>query len=185
MPKDYKNRRRQTTASKSPPRWRYFFSGLVLGLGVAAGVFFFGQDLDSFVMPQSVQAMVTQPEEPEPAPVAEAPKAKFDFYQVLPEMEVAVEEAEIVAGAPVVEGTEPSASVDGSFVIQVASFRQLTDADGVKASLALIGLEGHIQTVSIEGQTWHRVRLGPFNELTGLNDARSRLYENDFDAQVY
>ena len=112
-------------------------------------------------------------------------QAKLDFYQVLPEMEVAVEEAEVVAGAPVVERSELAAPVDGPFVIQVASFRQLTDADRVKASLALIGLEGQIQTVSIEGQTWHRVRLGPFNELIGLNDVRSRLYENDFDGQVY
>ncbi len=116
--------------------------------------------------------------------MTEAPKAKFDFYQVLPEMEVAVEEVEIAAAAPVTEPGEPPAPVDGA-VIQVASFRQLTDADSVKASLALIGLEGHIQIVSINGETWHRVRLGPFNELNGLNDARSRLYENDFEAQVY
>lgn len=184
MPKDYKNRRRQTTTPKSTPKWRYFFCGLALGVGVSVGVFFFGQDLDGFVARQALTPPVTQPE-PEPTPVAEAPKAKFDFYQVLPEMEVAVEEAEIVVAAPVLEGVESPAPVEGPFVIQVASFRRLTDADSVKASLALLGLEGHIQTVSIQGETWHRVRLGPFNELNGLNDARSRLYENDFDAQVY
>ena len=182
MPKDYKNTRRQGTREQSAPKWRYFFTGLVLGLGLSVGIYFFGQDVTRLVATRSMQAPFANPEPPA-APVVEVPKAKFDFYQVLPEMEVAVEE-EHIATAPVVEG-ETIAAVSGPFVIQVASFRQLADADGVKASLALLGLEGHIQTVSINGETWHRVRLGPFNELDGLNDARTRLYENDFDAQVY
>ena len=184
MPKDYKNTRRHTTRDQSHPRWRYFLVGLVLGLSVSIGLFFFGEDVGSLVAPRSQAAPIAQIET-EPVAVVEAPKAKFDFYRLLPEMEIEVEEEEIAAAIPVAEGGESVALADGPFVIQVASFRQLADADGVKASLALLGLEGRIQTVSINGETWHRVRLGPFNELDGLNDARTRLYENDFDAQVY
>ena len=183
MPKDYKNTRRQAVQEPSHAKWRYFFFGLVVGVSVSIGGFFFSQDLTSLLVSRSVE-IVAQPPDPQPAP-AVVPKAKFDFYQVLPEMEVAVSEEHIAAAAPVVEGGERVAAVEGPFVIQVASFRHLTDADSVKASLALLGLEGHIQTVSINGETWHRVRLGPFNELDGLNDARTRLYENNFDAQVY
>ena len=133
---------------------------------------------------RSQAAHVVQAELDSP-PVLEHPNAKFDFYQLLPEMEVAIVEAEITATAPAAKGTEPAAPVDDRYVIQVASFRELADADGVKASLALIGLEGQIHTVSINGETWHRVRLGPYTELAGLNDARARLYDHNFDAQVY
>ena len=185
MPKDYKNTRRQMSREKPHPKWRYFFLGLSLGLGISVAVVFFGQDVSSYVVSHSAPPSVTHSEPKPPETVVEAPKAKFDFYQILPEMEVAIEEEEIAGVAPVIDGGESRVSVDGLFVIQVASFRQLTDADGVKASLALLGLEGYIQTVSINGETWHRVRLGPFSELDGLNDARNRLYENDFDAQVY
>ena len=159
-------------------------AGLALGLSASMGLFFLSDDVGELVASRSQGPEVTQIESA-PPPAVESPKAKFDFYQLLPEMEVAVEEAEITAVAPVAKSTEPAAPLDGRYVIQVASFRQLADADGVKASLALIGLEGEIQTVLINGETWHRVRLGPYTELAGLNDARSRLYDNNFEAQVY
>lgn len=184
MPKDYKNTRRQPSRKKSQPRWRYFLAGLALGLSVSVGLFFVVDDVGDIVASRS-QAAPMVPAELEQSSVAEPPKAIFEFYQLLPEMEVAVEEEQISATAPVVKGNEPAVLLDGQYVIQVASFRQLADADGVKASLALLGLEGHIQTVSINGETWHRVRIGPYTELKGLNDARARLYDNDFDAQVY
>ena len=148
------------------------------------GLFFLSDDVGELVASRSQGPAVTQIESV-PPPAVEPPKAKFDFYQLLPEMEVKVEEAEITAIAPVAKSIEPVTPLDGRYVIQVASFRQLADADGVKASLALIGLEGQIHTVSINGETWHRVRLGPYTELVGLNDARARLYDNNFEAQVY
>jgi cell division protein FtsN len=71
-------------------------------------------------------------------------------------------------------------------VLQVGSFRDLSEADRQKATLALIGLEADIQTVSIDGEeTWHRVRLGPYQSLDALNEARGRLYENHIDTIVY
>ena len=76
--------------------------------------------------------------------------------------------------------------VEASYVVQVASFRKLGDADRLKANLALLGLEGHIQTVSINGEEiWHRVRVGPFDKLNQLNQARDHLNQNDYEAKVY
>lgn len=115
-------------------------------------------------------------------------KPTFEFYSMLPEMEVAVEEAEIEH--PVAEDqdstTPASKPLEGSYLLQVGSFRKHEEADSLKAGLALLGLEATIQRVSINGeQTWHRVRLGPFTERDALNQARKRLSENDFEAMVF
>jgi cell division protein FtsN len=107
---------------------------------------------------------------------------------MLPEMEVAVKDVEIEH--PVAEDqdstTPASKPLEGSYLLQVGSFRKHEEADSLKASLALLGLEATIQTVSINGeQTWYRVRLGPFTERDALNQARKRLSENDFEAMVF
>ena len=115
-------------------------------------------------------------------------KPTFEFYSMLPEMEVAVEEAEIEHPvAEVQDSTTPASKpLEGSYLLQVGSFRKHEEADSLKAGLALLGLEATIQRVSINGeQTWHRVRLGPFTERDALNQARKRLSENDFEAMVF
>jgi cell division protein FtsN len=45
----------------------------------------------------------------------------------------------------------------------------------MKAKLALQGFTANVQPVNINGQTWHRVRLGPFNSATDLEAAKQRL----------
>ena len=100
--------------------------------------------------------------------------------------------AEVAAApaSPPVEPAEaaarPSETLDepGSvYVLQVASFRSIDDADGMRARLALLGLEAVVQTVAIDGEAaWHRVRVGPYTELRALNRARIRLRENHIES---
>ena len=115
------------------------------------------------------------------------PKPKFEFYTMLPEMEVAVPDEELVplkketAAAP---GSE-SATRSGSYVVQVASFRRREEADGLKAKLAFLGLEAVVQSVSINGEdSWFRVRLGPYANLDVLGQARIQLRANGYDSMV-
>ena len=98
-----------------------------------------------------------------------------------------------VPAAPVVEvaaveAPEPpkplvsAVSTGGTYVLQVGSFRSAGDAERRRATLALLGLEARVQTVTIDGEaTWHRVQVGPYDELGALNDARVRLRENDIE----
>ena len=129
------------------------------------------------------------PESPaatEPAPAAEEAEA------APPPAETPTETAEVAAkpAAPPVKPAEAAASPSetvadaGSvYVLQVGSFRSLDDADGMRARLALLGLEAVVQTVAIDGETaWHRVRVGPYTELRALNRARIRLRENQIEA---
>jgi cell division protein FtsN len=114
-------------------------------------------------------------------PIPTPPKPRFDFYNLLPEMEVIVPEQEI-SGTPTHEGVK-QVEKPGTYLLQAGSFRNLQQADQLRAKLALLGLETSLQTVSINSkQSWHRVRVGPFNNLTDLNEARSLLKTNGVDA---
>jgi cell division protein FtsN len=110
-----------------------------------------------------------------------APKPRFDFYNLLPEMEVIVPEREI-SGTPTRQGVK-QVDEPGTYLLQAGSFRNEQQADQLRARLALLGLETSIQTVSIDSRrAWHRVRVGPFSNLKDLNAARSLLKQNGVDA---
>lgn len=188
MPKDYKRSRREAPPEQRMPAWIGFVLGLAVGLSISLLVLFEGRlvDLNDWM---SRDTTPTQSErntpEPEPAPGntnTDNPKPKFEFYTLLPEMEVAVPEAEIELR---VKKAEPEQINGEAFVLQVGSFRKYDEAERMKASVALWGLEADVQTVAINGQdTWHRVRLGPYSDLAKLNETRSLLRENGVYAIV-
>ena len=163
------------------PGWIWFLTGVCVGLG-GAGL--------AYVQLQGggVDLGVPAPRE-EPAAgersrngAESGERPRFEFYTILPEKEVTVPEHEIAP--PSSEGRAPPPT-GASYVLQVGSFRKLSEADRLRASLALIGLEADIQTVTVNGgETWHRVRLGPFQDLDALNATRSRLREHDMEAMV-
>lgn len=107
------------------------------------------------------------------------PRPRFDFYTILPELEVFVPQPEDSPepGAPATPVSKP-----GTYVLQTGSFKSNQEADRRKAELALIGIQAKIQTVSVDSQTWHRVRIGPFEHLDELNSIRSLLKEHDIEA---
>jgi cell division protein FtsN len=69
-------------------------------------------------------------------------------------------------------------------VLQVGSFRAATDADQLKARLALLGVVAQVQTVTVNDATWHRVRVGPLSEARQADEMRSRLADNGIDSLV-
>ena len=140
-----------------------------------------------------------------------APKPKFEFYTLLPEMEVVVPEEELAApppaakdvpakkDAPAAQGAsktqdseqgepDPASApgtareAGGHYIVQVASFRNVRDADGLKARLTLMGFEPVVQGVVISGdEKRYRVRLGPYPDLGSLEAARLQLRESGYD----
>ena len=55
----------------------------------------------------------------------------------------------------------------------------------MKASLALLGMEAIVQTATIPDKgVWHRVRVGPFTELSQINSAKADLAQNGFKADL-
>ena len=111
-------------------------------------------------------------------------RPQYDFFTVLPEMEVVVPEDELNVrsqpdGRPLAEG-------DGAtqYLLQVGSFRQLSDADEMKARLALLGIVAQIQEVKVNDATWHRVRVGPVEGARAADEIRSQLTEQGIDSLV-
>ncbi|TAN06758.1 MAG: SPOR domain-containing protein [Rhodanobacteraceae bacterium] len=121
--------------------------------------------------------------------------SQFDFYKVLPEKEVVIPNAELSAmakaeqqKAAVANNASTSApasatatastgtsSASGGYVLQVGAFPKASDAEAMKAKLALQGFTAHVQAVTLDGQVWNRVRIGPFATATKLQDVQKQL----------
>jgi cell division protein FtsN len=72
-----------------------------------------------------------------------------------------------------------------AFFLQVGSFQNAGEADGMKGQLALLGLEATVQTRTVpEKGVWHRVRMGPYTSMDELNRVRSVLQQNHIDSAL-
>jgi cell division protein FtsN len=148
--------------------------GLALGLLVALAVYVTNGGVagDSSAPPRAAAIPQSAPMQAARESPREAPAARFDFYEILPQYEVVIPEIESEprSAAPVAAVEEP-----GRYVLQVGSFAKLDDADRRRANLALLGIESRIQRVTIDEDVFHRVRIGPIDELAELNRIRARL----------
>ena len=81
---------------------------------------------------------------------------------------------------------EPSSAGSGGFTyyLQAGAFRERQDAEATKARLALMGVAATIAERKSEMGTLYRVRVGPFDDVEGMNRARVRLSDNGVDAAV-
>lgn len=155
------------------PGWIWGVVGLSVGLGVAALVYI---NRPAGPMPGQRGAPVAR-EGQRPAPTASPAPRAFTFYELLPNQEVVVPDA---------AGDRPATAKPATpeqYLIQVASYRNPDDADRQKASLALLGLEARVETVTIDGrETYYRVRLGPLTGLEAAQKMVAQLDENGIDA---
>ena len=187
-----RTRRRTTTRrrrrNKGAPAWLWALIGLLGGLSIAYIAYLVTRTADTGA-PVTSQAPLEKPAQRDTRDVRRKtrkvipppPRPRFDFYNLLPEMEVVVPEQEI-RGTPTRAGVK-RVEKPGTYLLQAGSFPSHQRADRLRAKLALLGLETRIQTVSVDGnKTWHRVRVGPYKNLAELNEARALLKQNGIDA---
>jgi cell division protein FtsN len=128
---------------------------------------------------ESKNSPKTAGESAQRAATPEAPD-RFQFYDMLPDAEVEVAEQpqtpRVVAPPPV--------SLPGTYVVQAGAFPDFATADKVKARLALLGVVSEIQASDASGALFHRVRIGPIDNLDELNRLRARLRQNGIEHQV-
>jgi len=115
---------------------------------------------------------------------------RFDFYAVLPKMEVILPKSEEPAMPR--RATSQSESSDTStgttsttttppprgeqYLLQAGSFRRDDDANRRRGELILQGFSARIQPVSMgNGDTWHRVMVGPFDNANVMHRAQDKL----------
>lgn len=162
-------------SKESYPGWAYLLAGLTIGLFVAFLVYLHG-------LPEPERVASRQP-----GGKGEEKAPQFDFYKILPELEVVVPGLEVKGKQPARQQPKPpeptiELATGEQFILQAGSFRQYEQADKLKASLALLGVEADIQKVTVDNDTWHRVRIGPFTDRNELNVVRKRLQDNDINA---
>ncbi len=185
MTRDYKPRAAEPRRHAARP-WRWLLAGLLLGAGVAAGVFYALNRAPEGPRAQWVEpeAVVAEAAEAQPAAEDKPPEAaptvpppRFDFYQMLTE-ETAVPEREI--RGPVKQGVA-QVEAPGTYVLQAGSFRTAAQADQQRARLALIGITARVEAVRLgSGEVVQRVQIGPYRDLADLNRIRARLKQNGF-----
>jgi len=155
--------------------------------------------------PQATAQRGSEPGVLEPAASdSSSKKPQYDFYSVLSEKEVRIPDAEISAqakaeqqqtttptppqSAPVsapgvavqnvtaapAESMAPASGGSG-YLLQVGAFPNASAAETQKAKLAMQGFVANVQTVDVGGQTYHRVRLGPFRSATELEATKQKL----------
>jgi cell division protein FtsN len=181
MPRDYKHAKRRASSS-GISGFAGFVVGLALGLSVALAVYLYDRRPAARMVQQAAPiARDETPETPAPAPASQQAETQFDFYEMLPKFEVVIPEEDgripPAAGAGTVQ--KP-----GAYILQAGSFRNFADADRMRALIAMQGVESKIQKVTIDKDTWHRVRVGPITNLQRLEDTRSKLRQARVDALV-
>jgi cell division protein FtsN len=193
------------------PAWVWLGIGVLLGLTLSALVLV--KDWAPMLRRKNVPQPnpdATAPKEPEQAVADEAarkpapPKKTFDFYSVLPEMEVVIPDAELSAKAraeqqrqqaamaqaqqtpaanPAAPDAQPAAPGEGArYVLLAGSYADPKSADEAKAKLALLGIVAKVQPININGKTWNRVMAGPYSNASETETAKKALADNGVKA---
>lgn len=209
MTRDYKNSSRPAPKRSTPPRtsasggnvWKGMLIGLFVGVAAAVGVaLFVNRNNNPFTEPKAA-GKAAEPAKADKkhaaAPALEALKPgagtkqppapavqSYDFYKILPGTEepgMAAPAQPVPPAKPVEE--KPASAPPAWF--QVGAFQNESDADNLKAKLALIGVEASIQTTNLPDKgVWHRVRVGPLKAPDDIDKMRQTLRQNGIEANL-
>ena len=190
MSRDYKPATQKASTSKGSPFFTGLLIGLLLGVGLSLWLTMYLKGGDSPFTENKVSKPVLEAQKQKPVkdfasddvlPKDESPEGtpksdnKFDFYTILPETESTVTEQEV----------KESPVKKDNYFLQIGAFQDEADADNMKAKLALQGFEAVVQTATIpEKGVWHRVRVGPLNDIVQINKIRSELTTNGFNTDL-
>lgn len=208
MSRDMKPRKSQPAKKKSGGGTLVgMFIGLVLGVGIAAGVVWY---LNKSPLPFVDRAQPSARSEPaakngEPSqplalpgkPGDPIPEKRFQFYDILPGKADAVPDKAPKPDAKPAEAKKDEKKEDKKedkkeeikesktpLFLQAGSFSTAQDADNQKAKLAFMGMEAVVQQVMIQDKTFYRVRVGPYTKIDELNKVRAELAKSGIEAQL-
>ena len=193
MSKDY---RRASLARATPRRgkqgqsclWSFLLGGMLGAFGVGL---YWTQNPDAMQTPPA--ALPAKVERPAAAPPS------FEFPNLLRDTEVdiapppppppAAPRPEPPAAVETVQPAPPPAvptAMNGKgFLVQVGSFKRASDAERLKAELALLGISSRIEKATIpSGESYHRVRTGPYADQAAVDKVRALLKRNGKDAMT-
>ncbi len=184
MAKKSRKRGAAPSARQQPvPAWAWILTGLVTGLFIAFLVQLAGIRPSEKAPQKHTQAHEEPAEKTRTGP-------RFDFYAVLPHMEVIIpkmSQPDKTTGEqqqPATQETSnPQPRKPRIFMLQAGSFRNATDADRHRATLILEGFDVRVQPVELDsGEQWHRVMVGPFGSENAVHRAQDQLASQGIEA---
>ena len=183
MARDYKTKKRKSGGFSG---WLGLACGLGLGLAAAGVVYLKDRRLDApyaaAVKQQGIVKKKPHGDSSEATDTGADDSGKnYDFYDMLPKFEVVVPEKDKNVHHDIKTVPETRR---GTYVLQAGSYKNDADAERSRAKLALQGVESKVQKVSVDQDTWYRIRVGPISNLDELNRLRQILHKAEVDVLV-
>lgn len=192
MSRDYKSKG-MAAAKSGGSLILALFIGYTLGIASAIGVWAFIHQTPSPFLTEEKSAKITPLENSTPKlqndsvtkeiEQASTNRPRFDFYNILPGIDEPLTEEPFDQGMSSPPAKTSDASLASDYYLQIGSYKNASEAERMKAELALLGLIATIQTAeSADKGTWHRVRIGPYAKVSEIDQIRAALQENGIEA---
>lgn len=198
-----KRSKKKTGATRNPEQssssWSWVVMGLLVGAFVTFLVYLDKIPTEGDNQTTSDQVQKKQASQKKKETQKAKPKHQFDFYTVLPDREMKVNNVSndkprrkatqqtAKTEAPKTETTavkNKNPAVISLYQLQVGAFKELTKADAMKARLAFIGVESNIQVIQSNGQKMYRVRVGPSTDEQKINAIKKQLKAQNINTFV-
>jgi len=176
--------------------------GLLLGLGIAVGVALFVTKAPVPFLDKASRApktpLANAREAPDPnqglagrsvtptEPAAPSEAARANMTQDIDQLIASLAQGQRAAGStptpPAAPPLTPNAQT--AYYLQAGAFRSSAEAEALKARILMLGLNGFVQPVQSNGETLHRVRVGPFLGIDEMNQSRTTLGRSSIPVSV-
>lgn len=92
-------------------------------------------------------------------------------------------QAPAATARPAPAATAAAPAADGvRYILQAGSFASNTDAEALKARIAMLGLVARVEQADIDGRAMYRVRMGPYGTASELAEAKQKLGNGGLEA---
>jgi cell division protein FtsN len=171
-----RNVRKNSTQKAAQPFGVWAFSTFLLVALAAGFVYIFMQDkigrskvTHKLVTIEQSNKIIKEVNAP-----AKIDKPRFEFYNILPNTSLTVEQ-------PLNVPKRDKHHYD----VQVASTKIKKDAEHLRARLILHGLDSHIVRVKTTKNIWYRISLGPYDTRTDAETVLKKLRQHDIDGLIH
>jgi cell division protein FtsN len=164
-----------------PPGWAWLLAGIVIGMFISFLIYL--REFAPHTLPPEIAQTPLSSEKTLPTSIAKPkdPAERFQFYDILPNTDAEIP-SETGPNEPSSQADLPI-QVPGRYLLQVGSFRNEHEAEGLKTHLASLGITAQINKTPLsEAGRWFRVQVGPFTNLNKLNQTRAELTANNITA---
>jgi len=158
-----------------PPGWAWLLAGVMIGMFISFLIYL--REIAPYNLPpedNTVKNSYLNENMLAEGQSADMPLPKFEF--MLPEDD---ETPPATSTGEQTPDADLPITIPGRYLLQVGSFRNEHEAEGLKGHLTTLGISANIQATNLTDKgKWYRVQVGPFTDLDQLNKMRSLLAEN-------